>query len=163
MNGIDELREVLMRQALRFRTGVLLHDRVDRDSMDPFALQLQAFILDYHEVISSRLTSQTRVVTIDHLDIIDDLRKVASSEGPSPCSLVLNMDLALAKLGKAEISAFWDSFSQLQPFGLTAIVLAIPAAAASVQPSGQSLASWKEWRRIAEGMRQSLASNEETV
>lgn len=163
MKALDDLKETLSQKALRFRTGVLVEERVDRDSLDPLALRLQASVIDYHQLVSSRLLNESRVLPLDAQDILKDLRDVANSEGPSPVGLILNVDLALAKLSQADVAVFWDGFSRLEPFAQTAVVVAIPASAASVQPTGQTLNSWKAWGRIAFDVRNASLADEERV
>lgn len=161
MKALDDLKETLSQKALRFRTGVLVEEHVDRGSLDPVALRLQAFVIDYHELVSSRLLNESRVLPLDAQDILKDLRDVANSEGPSPVGLILNVDLALAKLSQTDVAEFWDGFSRLKPFAQTAVVVAIPAAAASVQPVGQTLSAWKDWGRIAFDVRSTSLADEE--
>jgi hypothetical protein len=149
MKVIDDLRETLGKKATRFKTGLLLEERVCREALDSHVLSLQACVIDYHELVSSRLSGDSRVVPLDVQDILADLRAVANSEGAYSVGLILNLDLALSKFNPVEIAMFWDGFSQLQPFAPTAVVVAIPTAATSVQPSSQALNSWKSWGRIA--------------
>jgi hypothetical protein len=163
MKSLIDLKNTLNLNAPRFRTGLLLQERVNREELDAAAMRLQAFVIDYHQVVSSRLSTEAQVVPLDTPGILNDLRTIANSEGNAPIGLIINLDLALAKLSPAEIALFWDGYSQLQPFAQTAVVVVIPTAATSVQPIGQAFIDWKAWGRVAINVPTSQTADEEKI
>lgn len=149
MVAVDQLRSVLTKEALRFRTGLFVAERVDRQSVDSIALRLRGTVCDYHQVVTSRLSLGSRVVPIDPVEVLRDLKTLACQSGPSTVVVILNLDLALAKLSHGSIESFWDSYAQLAPFSPTVLVSVLPTKATTIRPSGRQLEAWTEWGRIA--------------
>jgi hypothetical protein len=149
MTNIEKLRENLLRGSLRYNSGIILTDALDSWKLDPICLQLHAFQIDFYTLLSKRILPNSKVFPFDEMDLVEGLREICQNASAQPVAMVLNLDLALAKLDQEAISRFWFNYSRLHPFSPTAVVAIIPINSLEIRPVGQDYDQWIDWKRLA--------------
>jgi hypothetical protein len=80
---------------------------------------------------------------------LDELAEAPFERGQGDCWLVTHLDLLLSKLDAPERAAFWPQARANLPQRPRALLLAFPASAQSLLPSGDEWKLWQETERVA--------------
>lgn len=148
MTNIENLREVLLRGSLKYKFGVILAAEIDSWKLDILCMELNAALVDFHELFSRRIPDSSNVVPYDEKDLLQNLKEICQATTTQPIAMIINLDLALAKLSSDAISSFWYNFATLAPMSPTAVVVVIPTKSIEIHPVGQELDQWKRWGRL---------------
>jgi len=142
----EALVDLLSGPTLRCRTGILLLPKKLLGQEANIAARLGMDAVDYREVLVASLPSGTSFVDIDQDTEFARLDHLTTDVAGSPCFLVCNMDLALAKLDHSARGQFWDAFLHKLSRRPRAPILAMPDSAEHLLPK---LDLWDREERIA--------------
>jgi len=145
-----DLVSLLRSPRARCRVGILLLAPEDCGKEHDLAARLGVGTADYLALLIESLPTGARFADITAAREEARLNELAMKASEHDCTLVYNLDVALARLSSPERAELWANLYSRFPHRPNALILGVPASGKGLLPTGEALTAWVNESRVVE-------------